>query len=232
MSAAPVYSHLTYDIVPGEDDGHRPARHPDRRRASTCCSRRELPKDGKAMPFVSDFFDFSIYIDADEDDAPPLVCRAASCGCADRLPRSAVLFPPICRALGRGGASTPPTGSGPASTSSNLRENILPTRQRAEPDPAQGAEPPHRAGRPAAALVENGVSGRLAHWSRRRPTCPRSGRLLASSASMRWAHRHAAGGNPVSEVPGKRRSQAHVPPRRKERAAVCRPPSAPCAAGL
>jgi type I pantothenate kinase len=26
-----------------------------------------LPKDGKAVPFVSDFFDFSIYIDADED---------------------------------------------------------------------------------------------------------------------------------------------------------------------
>ena len=27
---------------------------------------RELPKDGKIVPFVSDFFDFSIYIDADE----------------------------------------------------------------------------------------------------------------------------------------------------------------------
>jgi type I pantothenate kinase len=26
-----------------------------------------LPKDGKAVPFVSDFFDFSVYIDADED---------------------------------------------------------------------------------------------------------------------------------------------------------------------
>ena len=28
---------------------------------------RELPKDGKFVPFVSDFFDFSIYIDADEE---------------------------------------------------------------------------------------------------------------------------------------------------------------------
>ena len=28
-----------------------------------------LPKDGKAMPFVSDFFDFSIYLDADEEDS-------------------------------------------------------------------------------------------------------------------------------------------------------------------
>jgi type I pantothenate kinase len=27
-----------------------------------------LPKDGTAIPFVSDFFDFSIYLDANEDD--------------------------------------------------------------------------------------------------------------------------------------------------------------------
>ena len=27
----------------------------------------KLPKDGEAIPFVSDFFDFSIYIDAAED---------------------------------------------------------------------------------------------------------------------------------------------------------------------
>ena len=26
-----------------------------------------LPKDGKAIPYVSDFFDFSVYIDAEED---------------------------------------------------------------------------------------------------------------------------------------------------------------------
>ena len=25
------------------------------------------PKDGKVIPFVSDFFDFSVYLDADED---------------------------------------------------------------------------------------------------------------------------------------------------------------------
>ena len=27
-----------------------------------------MPKDGTAIPFVSDFFDFSVYIDADEED--------------------------------------------------------------------------------------------------------------------------------------------------------------------
>jgi type I pantothenate kinase len=26
-----------------------------------------MPRDGKAVPFVSDFFDFAVYLDADED---------------------------------------------------------------------------------------------------------------------------------------------------------------------
>ncbi|HRJ69818.1 MAG TPA: type I pantothenate kinase [Beijerinckiaceae bacterium] len=64
---APVYSHLVYDIVPDEKivvdrpdilifeginvlQGPRPA------------------KDGRAIPFVSDFFDFTVYVDADEED--------------------------------------------------------------------------------------------------------------------------------------------------------------------
>src|SRR5215218_7848277 len=65
--SAPLYSHLVYDVVPGEEtvvdrpdiliveglNVFQPAR---------------LPKDGLAIPFVSDYFDFSIYIDADEDD--------------------------------------------------------------------------------------------------------------------------------------------------------------------
>ena len=63
---APVYSHFHYDVLPGETniidrpdilivDGLnvlQPAR---------------LPKDGEAIPFVSDYFDFSIYLDADAD---------------------------------------------------------------------------------------------------------------------------------------------------------------------
>ncbi len=61
---APVYSHFHYDIIPGQKlriacpdiliveglNVLQPAR---------------LPNDGEAIPFVSDFFDFSIYIDAD-----------------------------------------------------------------------------------------------------------------------------------------------------------------------
>lgn len=64
---APLYSHLVYDIVPSERvtidapdilivEGLNVLQTP------------RLPRDGKAVPFVSDFFDFSIYIDADEAD--------------------------------------------------------------------------------------------------------------------------------------------------------------------
>lgn len=62
--AAPVYSHLVYDVVPGETvEVDRPdiliveglnVLQPNR-----------TPKEDK--PYVSDFFDFSIYIDAAED---------------------------------------------------------------------------------------------------------------------------------------------------------------------
>jgi type I pantothenate kinase len=64
--SAPVYSHLTYDIVPGETIV---VDRPDILilEGLNVLQTRELPKDGKAVPFVSDFFDFSIYIDADED---------------------------------------------------------------------------------------------------------------------------------------------------------------------
>ena len=60
---APVYSHVVYDVV-WRRGGRRPAaRHPHPRgpqRAAGRCSR--------ANEFVSDYFDFSIYIDADEAD--------------------------------------------------------------------------------------------------------------------------------------------------------------------
>ncbi len=63
---APVYSHLTYDIVPGETIV---IDRPDILilEGLTVLQPRDLPREGKAIPFVSDFFDFSVYIDADED---------------------------------------------------------------------------------------------------------------------------------------------------------------------
>jgi type I pantothenate kinase len=63
---APVYSHLVYDVIPNqwiEID------RPDILivEGLNVLQAGRLPKDGKAVPFVSDFFDFSIYLDADED---------------------------------------------------------------------------------------------------------------------------------------------------------------------
>ncbi|BAM86248.1 pantothenate kinase [Bradyrhizobium oligotrophicum S58] len=62
---APVYSHLTYDIVPNkwvEID------QPDILivEGVNVLQTGPLPRDGKAVPVVSDFFDFSVYIDAEE----------------------------------------------------------------------------------------------------------------------------------------------------------------------
>jgi type I pantothenate kinase len=62
---APVYSHLVYDIVPGETVA---IDQPDILivEGLNVLQPARLPSDGKAIPFVSDFFDFSVYLDADE----------------------------------------------------------------------------------------------------------------------------------------------------------------------
>src|SRR6266480_4044816 len=63
---APVYSHLTYDVMPNQwIEIDRPdiliVEGLNVLQAGT------PPKGGKAIPYVSDFFDFSIYLDADEE---------------------------------------------------------------------------------------------------------------------------------------------------------------------
>jgi len=62
---APVYSHLVYDIVPNE---WIEIDRPDILivEGVNVLQTGRLPRDGKAVPVVSDFFDFSVYIDADE----------------------------------------------------------------------------------------------------------------------------------------------------------------------
>jgi len=63
---APVYSHLLYDVMPNqwiEID------RPDILivEGLNVLQTGRPPKDGKAVPYVSDFFDFSVYLDADVD---------------------------------------------------------------------------------------------------------------------------------------------------------------------
>jgi type I pantothenate kinase len=64
---APVYSHVTYDIVQGESiiiD------RPDILilEGLNVLSANRGAKDGRAIPFVSDFFDFTVYLHATEED--------------------------------------------------------------------------------------------------------------------------------------------------------------------
>src|SRR5208283_5803308 len=63
--AAPVYSHITYDIVPGE---WIVVDRPDILivEGINVLAPNRLPRDGKEIPFVSDFFDFSIFLHADD----------------------------------------------------------------------------------------------------------------------------------------------------------------------
>lgn len=63
---APVYSHLTYDVIPNE---WVTVDQPDILilEGINVLQTGRLPRDGKAVPYVSDFFDFSVYLDADEN---------------------------------------------------------------------------------------------------------------------------------------------------------------------
>jgi len=127
---APVYSHLTYDIVPGASIT---VDRPDILilEGLNVLQPRDLPKDGKAVPFVSDFFDFSVYIDADEEairrwyverfmrlketrfrDPESYFHRYATISAAEALEIAEGLWERINLV--------------------NLRENILPTRPRAD----------------------------------------------------------------------------------------------------
>jgi type I pantothenate kinase len=63
---APIYSHLLYDVMPNqwvEID------RPDILivEGLNVLQTGRPPRDGKAVPYVSDFFDFSVYLDADEN---------------------------------------------------------------------------------------------------------------------------------------------------------------------
>jgi type I pantothenate kinase len=63
---APTYSHLVYDVIPEEYDI---VDQPDILvfEGINVLQTRELPPEGHNVPFVSDFFDFSIFVDADEN---------------------------------------------------------------------------------------------------------------------------------------------------------------------
>ena len=125
---APVYSHLIYDILPGEQqviqqpdllilEGLNVLEKADARPAET------------AM-FVSDYFDFSIYVDAPEDHIKDWFLRRF-----ERLRETAFRDPKsFFRKYAHLSAAEAAAFAGKVwdeINGANLRENILPTRDRA-----------------------------------------------------------------------------------------------------
>jgi type I pantothenate kinase len=127
--AAPVYSHFHYDILPGQSLA---IDRPDILivEGLNVLQPARMPKDGEAIPFVSDFFNFSIYIDADakviEEWYVTRFMRLRQTAFRDPgayFHRYAHLTPDAARAQALEIWRT--------INEKNLAENILPTRQRA-----------------------------------------------------------------------------------------------------
>lgn len=126
---APVYSHFDYDIRPGE------AIVVDRPdvlivEGLNVLQPATLPKQGEAIPFVSDFFDFSIYIHAE-----PKVIEEWYVTRFERLRGTAFQHPAayfhrFASLSGRDARATA-LDIWRQINLKNLEENILPTRQRA-----------------------------------------------------------------------------------------------------
>jgi type I pantothenate kinase len=127
---APVYSHLVYDVTPNswiEID------RPDILivEGLNVLQTGRPPKDGKAIPYVSDFFDFSVYLDADET-----VLRAWYVDRFLTLRNTAFADPASYfhryAELSDQEAAATATSIWERINLVNLYENILPTRQRAD----------------------------------------------------------------------------------------------------
>jgi type I pantothenate kinase len=127
---APVYSHLTYDVIPDE---FVMVDRPDILifEGINVLQPGELPKDGKFVPFLSDFFDFSIYVDADEE-----LIRKWYIARFMRLRETAFRDPGSFfhkfSKLSEHAAKAVATEIWENINLKNLRENILPTRPRAD----------------------------------------------------------------------------------------------------
>src|SRR3982751_5727935 len=126
---APVYSHLVYDVMPNQ---WVEVDRPDTLivEGLNVLQTGHPPKDGKAIPYVSDFFDFSVYIDAEEEVLHKwyvdrfLTLRET----AFRDPKS--YFHRYSKLDDKRAMETA-TSIWERINLINLRENILPTRRRA-----------------------------------------------------------------------------------------------------
>ncbi len=127
---APLYSHLTYDVLP---DKTQVVDQPDILiiEGINVLQTGRPPRDGRGIPNTSDFFDFSIFIDAEEDDLKEwYIERFFSLkNGAFKDPQS---YFHRYSALTDDEAKETATRIWNSINLVNLRENILPTRPRAD----------------------------------------------------------------------------------------------------
>lgn len=127
---APLYSHFFYDVMP---DQMVEVDRPDILivEGLNVLQTTRPPKDGKAIPFVSDFFDFSLYIDAEEEVLEDWYVDRFM-----RLRATAFLDPLSYfhrySQLTEEGARKRAFSIWRTINLPNLKDNILPTRQRAD----------------------------------------------------------------------------------------------------
>lgn len=122
---APVYSHLTYDIVPGEVQA---VRRPD---IIVVEGLNILSTSPGAELVVSDLLDFTIYIDADEADIEAWYVERFLGLCATVFQEPSSYFHRYA-GLAPDDAAATAREIWASINAVNLRENILPTRERAD----------------------------------------------------------------------------------------------------
>jgi len=136
---APVYSHLTYDIVPGEE---QIVRQPD----IVILEGLSVLETGdghagRRAPalFVSDFFDISIYVDADEADIESWYVERFLTLCETAFQDERSFFRHFA-GLSREEAIAIAQDIWRSINGINLREHVLPTRERAKLILEKGAD--------------------------------------------------------------------------------------------
>ena len=127
---APVYSHLVYDVVADETVVYD---QPDILivEGLNVLQPATLPRDGEAIPFVSDYFDFSIYLDAEASVIEHWYVERFMTLHRTAFRDPASYFRRYAK-LNRADAREKALEIWRTINLVNLQENILPTRQRAD----------------------------------------------------------------------------------------------------
>ena len=134
--SAPVYSHVVYDIVDGEEVT---VRQPDILILEGLNVLQVGAPGIDAAEFVSDYFDFSIYIDADEADIEAWYVDRFLSLCDSVFQNPDSFFRHFAH-LSRDEAVATARGIWSGINGLNLRENIEPTRERASLVLRKGAD--------------------------------------------------------------------------------------------